>query len=71
MQISEKEQGAILKRLKLAILKDRQENPNTYEDACDLSPYRSKAQQYEDEKALLMELINPDGSPAKLYPEFE
>ena len=71
MKISEKERVTIHNRLQLAILKDRTENLNTYETPCNFTPYRSRAEQYEDEEALLMELLNPDGSPASLYPEFE
>ena len=71
MKILEKEQTTIHKRLQLAILKDRTENPNTYETPCNFAPYRSRAEQYEDEEALLVELINPDGTTANIYPEFE
>ena len=71
MKISEKERITIRKRLQLAILKDRTENPNTYETPCNFAPYRSRAEQYEDEEALLMELIGSDGMLAKICSEFE
>ena len=71
MKISEEEQGAILRRLKLAMLQDKKENPNTYETPCNSSQALSKAEQYEAEEVLLTRLTNIVGSPAKIYPEFE
>ena len=71
MKISEEERVTIHKRLQIAILKDQKKNPNTYETPCNFDPYLTRAQQYEDEEVLLMELTSPDGSMAKIYPEFE
>ena len=71
MKISEEEQNDIFKRLKLAMLQDKKKNPNTYETPCNSSQALSKAERYEAEKVLLMELTNILGYPAKIYPEFE
>ena len=71
MTISEKERVAIHKRLWIAFLKDRTENPNTYEVDHGPACCKSRAQQYEDEEALLMELTNSNGTTANIYPEFE
>ena len=71
MKISGEEQSNILKRLKLAMLQDKKENPNTYETPCNSPQTFSRAEQYENEEALLMEPTDTGGSPAKIYPEFE
>ena len=71
MKISEKERVTIHKRLWLAFLRDQTENPNTYEIDHGHVHCESRAQQYENEEAWLMELTNPDGTTANIFPEFE